>query len=375
MPLQLPHPDSAIHLYRHLLREATYVPPYCRSWVTERIRSKFRDERRPNIHKAHQSLRYLRSANSGHINRTRHLCFLASGRLGKRRRLLASSSLAKKPAEDSETLEKTPLFPPATANGKGINAAASGSNRKPHPDEPLIESWLDNWNVEKIKAVAGAQVRSPNTDWPKQMRKTYDPASALPKKNAWGKPFKPQVIKRKEQKHYAKVLSDLMPPVPQGEWDLLQALSLGEAEAKIFDVPTRRPIATTPVAAPNSSKNTVHEWNWEAYVTKPVRAVERGNSRVYKSLSGAHDTDPRGQGRPIGVKSFKPRRLRRSVYSRVWEATPVVEKVKGKGKFQVTFGAARRVLSPAATSDLQFFSGVDAQGARASGTKVHREKV
>ncbi|KAK7926877.1 hypothetical protein PG985_003875 [Apiospora marii] len=374
MPSRLPHPDSAIHLYRHLLREATYVPPYCRPWVTEVIRSKFRDDRRPNIHKAHQSLRYLRSANSGHLDRTRRLCFLASGRLGKRRRLLASSSLGKEPAESSEALELKPLFPPATTNGKETTAAASGSNRKPQPDDTLIESWLDNWDVEKIKAIAGAQVRSPNTNWPKQMRKTYDPASALPKMNAWGKPFKPQTTKRKEQKHYARVLADLMPPVPQGEWDLLQDLSMGQAEAKMFDVPTRRPIATMPVAVPNSSANTAHEWNWEAYATKPVRAVERGNSRVFKSLSGAHDTDPRGQGRPIGVKSFKPRRLRRSIYSRVWEATPILQKSKGKGKFQVTFGAARRELSPATTSDLQFFSGVDVQGARPGGTKAHKGK-
>lgn len=373
MPFQLPHPDSAIHLYRHLLREATYVPPYCRPWVTERIRSKFRDTRRPNIHKAHQSLRYLRSANAGHINRTLHLCFLASGRLGKRRRQLASSFLAKEPAENSDALEEQkPLFPPAPANGKGTTAAAGGSNRTPRPDELLIESWLNNWDVEKIKGLAGAQVRSPNTNWPKQMRKTYDPASFLPKKNAWGNAFKPEVVKRKEQKHYARILADLMPPVPQGEWDLLQALSLGKAETTMFDVPTRRPVATAPVAVPNSSTSTVREWNWEAYVTKPVRAVERGNSRVYKSLSGAHDTDPRGQGRPIGVKSFKPRRLRRSVYSRVWEATPILEKAKGKGRFQVTFGAARRELSPATTSDLQFFSGVDKKGACASGTEAHK---
>ncbi|KAK8128680.1 hypothetical protein PG984_009788 [Apiospora sp. TS-2023a] len=363
MPIQLPHPDSAIHLYRHLLREATYVPPYCRPWVTERIRSKFRDNRRPNIHKAHQSLRYLRSANAGHIGRTIHLCFLASGRLGKRRRQLASSFLAKEPAEDSEALEQKPLFPSTTANG---------SNHKPQPEDSLIESWLDNWDVEKIKAIARAQVQSPNTNWPKQMRKKYDPASVLPKTNAWGNPFKPKVIKRKEQKHYANVLADVMPPVPQGEWDLLQALSSGQAETKMFDVPTRRAVATTPVAVPNFPTNTIREWNWEAYVTKPVRAVERANSRVYKSLSGAHDTDPRGQGRPIGVKLFKPRRLRRSVYSRVWEATPILEKAKGKGKPQVTFGAARRELSPATTSDLQFFSGVDQKGVRASGIKAHK---
>ncbi|KAK8080822.1 hypothetical protein PG997_008640 [Apiospora hydei] len=301
MPPQLPHPDTTIHLYRHLLREATYVPPYCRPWVTERIRSKFRDDRRPNIHKAHQSLRYLRSANAGHVNRMLHLCFLASGRLGKRRRQLADFYLAKDPV---------------------------------------------------------------------QMRKTYDPALVLPKENVWGRPFTPKVMRRKEQKHYAKLLADLMPPVPQGEWDLLQALSLGQAETDMFNVPSRRTVATTPVASQDSATNTAQEWNWEAYVTKPVRAVERGNSRVFKSLSGACDSDPRGQGKPIGVKAFSPRRLRRSIYGRVWEASPILTKTKGK--FQVTFGGARRELSPATNSDLQFFSGVDEQGASPKGPVAHK---
>ncbi|KAK8052238.1 hypothetical protein PG993_003623 [Apiospora rasikravindrae] len=362
MPFQLPHPDTAIHLYRHLLREATYVPPYCRPWVTERIRSKFRDDRRPNIHKAHQSLRYLRSANAGHVDRTLHLCFLASGRLGKRRRQLASSYLAKDPAVDSDALHQKPLLP---------TEKDTSSNRKPRPEEPPIQSWLDNWDIHKIKAVAGAQVRN-TTNLPKQMRKTYDPALVLPTENAWGRPFKPKLAKRKEQKHYAKLLADLMPPVPQGEWDLLQALSLGQAETDMFNVPSRRTVATTPVTTQDSPTITAPEWNWEAYVTKPVRAVERGNSRAFKSLSGACDSDPRGQGRPIGVKIFNPRRLRRSIYGRVWEASPTLTKAKGKGKFQVTFGGARRELSPATTSDLQFFSGVDKQGAPTKITEPHK---
>ncbi|KAK7955953.1 uncharacterized protein PG986_005175 [Apiospora aurea] len=361
MPPQLPHPDTVIHLYRHLLREATYVPPYCRPWVTERIRSKFRDNRRPNIHKAHQSLRYLRSANAGHVSRTLHLCFLASGRLGKRRRQLADLYLAKEPVVDSDALEQKPLFP---------TAKDTGSSRKHRPEEPPIQSWLDNWDVQKIKAIAGAQVRNPSINWPKQMRKTYDPAFVLPKENAWGRPFTPKVMKRKEQKHYAKLLADLMPPVPQGEWDLLQALSLGQAETDMFNVPSRRTVATTPVASQDSATNTAPEWNWEAYVTKPVRAVERGNSRVFKSLSGACDSDPRGQGKPIGVKAFSPRRLRRSIYGRVWEASPIL--TKAKGKFQVTFGGARRELSPVTNSDLQFFSGVDEKGASPKGPVAHK---
>ncbi|KAK8042888.1 hypothetical protein PG994_013371 [Apiospora phragmitis] len=355
MSIRLPHPDSAIHLYRHLLREATYVPPYCRPWLTERIKRRFRDWRRPNLHEAHQSLRFLRSANSGHINRTLHLCFLASGRLGKRKRQLATSFFKKDPAEDSDALAKRPLFSTATA-------APNRSNRKPRPEEAPVLTWLNNWDIDKVMAVAGAQVRNSQTNFPKQMRKTIDPARVLPKVNAWGQVFKPRLVGRKLQKHYAKLLADLMPPMPQGEWDLLQDLSLGQAEPEMFNVPTRRTVATTPVATQDSSTDTTPEWNWEEYVTKPVRTVERSNSRAIKSLSGACDSDPRGQGRPIGVKSFSPRRLRRSIYNRVWEASPILTYAKGKEKFKVTFGGTRRELSPATTSDLQFFSGVDTKG-------------
>ncbi|KAK8867671.1 hypothetical protein PGQ11_006249 [Apiospora arundinis] len=374
MPFQLPHPDSAIHLYRRLLREATYVAPLCRPWVTDRIRTKFRDERRPSLKEAHRSLRFLQSANSGHINRMLHLCFLATGRLGKRRRQLASSALAKDPAVDSDALKLNSLFATTTPDYKTKKTATGNSNRKKHQsyEEPAPPGWLDKWDVDKIKAVAEAQVRSSNTNWPKQMRKSIDPAKVLPKENAWGRPFKPKLMKRKEQKHYAKILADLMPPLPQGEWDMLKDLSFGQAETKMFDIPSRRTMATTPVATQGSKADTDREWNWGAYVTKPVRAVERGSSRKFKSLSGTADSDPRGPGRPIGVKSFKPRRLRRSIYARVWEATPTLWK-NPNGKIQVTFGQARRELSPASTSDLQFFSGVDTRGAPASSTDVHKK--
>lgn len=281
---------------------------------------------------------------------------------------MASSSLAKEPAVDSDALDKKPLFP-STADDRKTNTASSKSMRNQH--RPAPPGWIDNWDVNKIRAIAEAQVRSSTNDWPKQMRKSIDPARVLPKENAWGRPFTPKVVKRKEQKHFARILADLMPPLPRGEWDLLESLSLGRAETKIFEIPSRRTMATPPVASQESTKDTNPEWDWAAYATKPVRAVERSNSRTIKSLSGASDEDPRSQGRPIGVKHFGRRRLRRSIYSRVWETSPILE-TSAKEKIQVTFGKAHRELSPAAATDLQFFMGVDDEGAPASDTKLHK---
>lgn len=110
MPLQIPHPDSLLHLYRHVLREVTYLPPFCRSWVRDTVQAKFRDHRRPSVKRAHHALRFLRSANSGHYDRMRHLFYLATGRKGKRYRELSRTNLAKEPPPNSDALHEDPLF-------------------------------------------------------------------------------------------------------------------------------------------------------------------------------------------------------------------------------------------------------------------------
>ncbi|OTB03891.1 hypothetical protein M426DRAFT_170814 [Hypoxylon sp. CI-4A] len=340
MPLQIPHPNSPLHLYRHLLREATYLPPLCRPWITQRIQARFRDCRHkdpePYIKDAHHQLRYLRSANAGHVTRMLRLCFLATGRVGKRRRLLGASELSSEPPKSSAELDqKTRL----------------ANDKYGQPD------WLDNWAVDKVRAIAFSQVEQ-GINWPHQMRRLIDPKMVIPTENCFGRPLTAKLTRNKLKKHWVTVIRQLLPPLPRSEWDQLGVLARGEADAEHYKIPARRPVAQSHLLTSDDQTPT-----WTDFVTTPVRSMERGNSRKMKSLSGDEDEDPRGHGRPTGIRVLGPRRLRRGIYGRVWEASPIVSKYPQSGKWHVTWGKREQTISPPGKRGLQFFQGIDQTGA------------
>ncbi|ORY70479.1 uncharacterized protein BCR38DRAFT_328267, partial [Pseudomassariella vexata] len=362
-PLRIPHPDAPLHLYRHLLREATYVSPICRPWTTDRIKARFRNPRsrfvkepKGDIKKAHKALRFLRAANAGHVERMVMLCYLATGRHGKRRRELSASYLAKEPPVDSSSLEELTTSRNVTSD-KQSRRLKGTEKRFSHPD------WLDNWSTDKMKALAESQYANQQNDWPHQMRRLFDPRKHLPTENCWGQPFNPKLARRKLAKHYVQLLKSLIPPLPQGEWDQLKQLTLGEAEASMFDIPSRRPVAT-PMSSPNGSskpddgKNTLldRHWDWARYATRSIRHIEVGNSRNKRVLSGGVDENPRGQGHPIGVRAFKPRSLRRNIYGKVWLASPTMKK-RPNGTWNITWGNVSPKFTQPSKNDLSFFKG------------------
>ena len=81
-----------------------------------------------------------------------------------------------------------------------------------------------------------------------------------------------------------------------------------------------------------------------------------------KSLTGALDQDPRGQGRPIGVRTLGSRVLRRGVYSRIFECSASMTEVPESGKWKVQWGSSEIRLSKPAAAELRFFEGVDKEG-------------
>ncbi|KAI1405003.1 hypothetical protein F4819DRAFT_494420 [Hypoxylon fuscum] len=341
MPLQISHPNTPLHLYRHLLREATYLPPLCRPWITYRIQARFRDCRhqehpKPYIKDAHHHLRYLRSANTGHVQRMLRLCYLAMGRAGKRRRLLGAAELASLPPSSSAELDER-------------TKVVAGKRRGP--------DWLDNWSVEKVQAIAFSQSGKQGKSLPYQMRKSVDPLRVLPKENCFGRPLSEKLARNKLKKHWVSVLQQLLPPLPRGEWDQLGAMTRGEADAQHYELPMRRSVAQSPSIGSDTIRPA-----WIGFVTKSVRSMERRNSRKMKSLSGGEDEDPRGHGRPIGVRVLGRRRLRRSIYGRLWEASPIMDKNPRSGKWSVTWGDNEKIISRPGKKDLQFFQGVDKAG-------------
>ncbi|KAI1420022.1 hypothetical protein F5Y12DRAFT_165653 [Xylaria sp. FL1777] len=358
MPLQIPHPQTTLHIYRHLLRESTYLPALCRPWITSRVQQRFRDCRhtnppKPHVTQAHSSLRYLRSANAGNIKRLEHLCLMATGRVGKRRRILATSQLGQPPPADTAQLERCRVDH-VLASSPSSRTPGTATAAAPHRHD-----WLDNWSLDMISALARSQIAQQARDWPHHMRRLLDTKYITSGTNCFGRPFRPKLVRNKLKKHWASVLKQLLPPLPRGEWDHLASLAHGEASADEFRTPRRRPVARS---VQDSSPDSVSEqWDWSQHVLKPARVIERGNSRQQKTLTGKEDQDPRGHGRPIGVKVISPRRLQR-IYGRIWTMSPLLQKSPGKQKWSVSWGSNERKISAPSPRNLSFFQGIANNG-------------
>ncbi|KAI1109098.1 hypothetical protein F5Y14DRAFT_44099 [Nemania sp. NC0429] len=363
MPLQIPHPTTPLHLYRHLLRESTYLPALCRPWIASRIKDRFRDRRyrkpaTPYVKQAYTSLRYLRSANAGHIGRLERLCFMATGRVGKRRRILATTQLAAPPPADTAEAEQSRIetVPQSAPSDHPVDAAA---HSHPAASPWKKRDWLENWSLDMISALARSQVAQQASNWPQSMRRTLDTKKIERGTNVFGRPYNPKLLRNKLKKHWAGVLHQLLPPLPQGEWDHLASLVHGDANADELTIPRRRPVAR-PVRHSNHDLAN-EQWDWSQHVLKPARVIERGSNRRQKSLTGNEDQDPRGHGRPIGVRVIGSRKLQR-IYGRIWNMSPIIKEGSGAKKWSVSWGENEQRISAPFKSDLSFFKGVTTDG-------------
>lgn len=342
-----------LHLYRHLLREASYLPPVCRERIEPRIRLLFRRNRREpeptrRLRGALHGLRNLRAANVGDIDRMRRVLMLTFGRIGWRRHeLLAELHRAEQP-DNSAQLEAQ------------LKETPAGTTR----------DWLDSWDKEALltlaKSQAGRNLRS--SPRPHPVLKKLDPRKAVPPINVWGKPFSEKPARAKEKKWWKQVENRILPPLPRSEWDLLKQLATGQAGPQWAVPPRRASAAAARLAAPSASEATgIEAWEWEKYATAPIRVVERPNARRFRLPSQPGAPPPPGSpfdGPAIGFHNYTPRTWRR-LYGEVWRLSSVVEKTPGRpaSSWTITWGGTHwRPLAPSA-ADLEFFEGVDRNGA------------
>ncbi|KXJ89155.1 hypothetical protein Micbo1qcDRAFT_213521 [Microdochium bolleyi] len=396
MPPPIPHPETALHLYRHLLREATYLPALCRPWISDRIKTRYRDCREAEsaradtyTRQAHGDLRYLRSATAGHVDRLLHLCYLATGRVGKRRRLLAKSGLARDPPASTASLEGESFLPDVSEDSKHKN----GKENEPDRSEPALTQrehtrkkrdrhsrktdlppdWLDNWAVDKLTALARSQAdkKLPHTIT-HDMRRTWDPEKNMSRENSWGLPIQARTERSRLRLGWARNFKALLPPLPRSEWESLEGLVNGRGRPEDYRLPRRRPVAKSTVVG-DSGKD-MHSSSpgpgitWQDIINTPVRRLQHGSSRKMKSLTGLDemDQDPRGPGRPEGLRTLGGRKMRRMLYQPVWMASLTMEKHAVSGNFKVKWGQVSPTISSAAGKELPFFDGVETSGGRKS---------
>ncbi|TPX18972.1 uncharacterized protein E0L32_011365 [Thyridium curvatum] len=391
-PTRLLDPQNPVHLYRHLLREASYLPPVCRPYISGRISASFRRHRRPNLvpsstmpsatpeqlnavrtkrrlREGNHSLRVLRAANLGDLSRMRRVLLLSAGRLGRRRHELLQPWLKAEPPADADALEASmqqqqqrdkKSREALESNGEGDKDVGKKGRRKGE----RRRDWLDAIDTDKLLAFALSQAhhRMPNVGRPVLKASQLDPSRAVPAVNVWDRPFPAHTARTKVKRWWRLLINRVVPPVGKGEFDLWRDLAEGRKEGSPeWSLPARR----SPAAAEQVAEQE-HEarWKWEDVVTKPVRMLERPRARKFKALDGDIGVD--GAGPAIGVHKMT-NRLWRRLYRQVWEAMATMDKMPAqegkKRRWDIVWGGAAKAFTlPSPPPHTAFFEGVDAKG-------------
>jgi len=323
-PLRIPKPQTPLHLYRHLLRESSYLPPPARPFIDKQIKDRFARDRNDvdersakRIRQAHHDLRYLRAANAGDMTRMQRVLLRAFGRLGRRRRELMSRVLVRDAPTDTDEL----------ARQAADAAAIASENRR--------IDWLDSWDIDKLRRYANSQVQAGLTNSPRPQIATHQtqPAKVIPAENSWGRPLAPKLYRTKLKKMWAAVADKCMPPLPRKEWETLKAIAEGTVQGGWLP-PPRRALARCMSGEGQGG----HGWDWQAYAVWPVAFVDRPANRRNKLLTGAvHDNTPTGDPQPIGCHKYTRRTWRRMM-SDVWRLTATMEKKPGGQHLDIRWG-------------------------------------
>jgi hypothetical protein len=362
-PLRIPNPQTPLHLYRHLLRETSYLPPLARPSVHKQLRDRFerdsgydQDKNPKHIRQAHHELRALRAANAGDMARMRRVLLRAFGRIGRRRRELVSHLVQRGPPSNSEELAK--YVEALTENHKNVD-------------------WLDEWDVEKLRTFARSQLQAGLNNSPKASITDNQtaPEKNLPAENAWGRPLPKKLARTKLKKMWKALADKIMPPLPKKEWEALKAISEGTVQGPWLP-PPRRPLARG--MSENAQLQDGQGWDWQSYAIKPVAVVDLPTNRKNKLLSGAvDDNTPTGDPPPVGCHKYTPRAWRRMLGA-VWQlSATMTKKPEGDGSY-ITWGKLRHQPLSANAANMEFFTDfpvVEAPNTEDKGRRSRKRKL
>lgn len=372
LPASLP----PLHLYRHLLREVSYLPPAFRPTLAAMARDRYRRHRddaprtAAHLSRGRNALRSLRAANSGDQAIMAKLVAKGFGRSGPRRRELLSRFV--KPQGPSDTKQLGKLLGEERAT-----ATATEADSKPATSPPLADDsptggrgksktkvkngFYDKWDQEKLLQLLRSQQRQQAesrgaTSWRVSPVKNANPDQFVPERNIWGHAPAENVVRAKRARWWRLSAEKLMPPLGSGEWQLLARLSKGAQEEPEWAVPERR----TPGVSLDGADDGSAGWDWKAYASRPATIVERPRSLPHYRRTGQKD---RG---PYGGRECKPRlsaRWFRRVYNRTWQVTPKMDQDAASLRYSFAWGGSGQwAVPPATEAQRDIFEGVDSKG-------------
>jgi len=346
-PLQIPHPTTTLHLYRHLLREASYLPSVVRPHIDRQIKTRFDVNREiydPSTHirQAHHDLRYLRAANAGDLSRMSRVLCWATGRIGRRRRHLIDKLVLPERA-------RPPKIGGSEDLQQYIDAAVAKKAAKAKTQE-LDRDFLDRWDLDKIRALARSQIQAGIKNSPRaDLAKAMNPEGGIPKLDVWGEPLSERRVRTKRKINWKTLVDRLLPPLPRDEWEMLGSIARGKTHVT---VPPRRRLARSASGEQDSGR----PWNWQAYATRSVASVDEQMNRRNKLLSGLVDEHSPQEAPPVNCHHYTPRLWQR-LFMKVWEMTAVMDAKVGGPGWDIVWGGARFQVPAATTAHAELFEG------------------
>ncbi|KAM0284024.1 hypothetical protein ACHAQH_002219 [Verticillium albo-atrum] len=344
--LPLSRPVHPLHLYRHLLREASYLPELCRPHVNHRIRERFRTTRdnfksfkwtgkpgetlenaaretkrrtKAALWEGSRHLGRLRAANSGDAARMQRILRLAFGRLGKRRRELMAGLLHQDPPSDTAALE---------ARLSKLDLAREVADKsKTGKKEPLLKPRTpDHWDTENLLRYIQSQKRhqdhSTPAVWPKNPLANTTPERGLSQlRTILDQPMPERRLRIKREVWWKTAAERLMPPLAKTEWDLLAQAARGELPVEQYKTLPRRPVAQTKDLETEQSRKS---WAWNPYAEKPAFMVERPRAGRNVRLADHPEVGPYGTNPQSRIRPLASRQLRRQ-YMQLWESSSFAE--------------------------------------------------
>ncbi|PHH60018.1 hypothetical protein CDD81_2186 [Ophiocordyceps australis] len=369
MPVHL----SVAQLYRHLLRECSYLPPACRPTIAAAVKDRFDRNRVFDFRRVHhikvgrRALRALRSANSGDKDAMTKVMLLAFGRMGFRRREIIAEFVKSEGPQNTEALEAALT----KSDGSSCDSAEHGSMGDSAEHGSLGDSpkrkrkkghHVDKWDKEKVVQIATSQKRQQGltkltTSWVSAIYKGLSLDADVPVKTIWDKPPCASLVKTKMDSALIRMGDKAMAPLPKGEWDLLGRLSRGAQLEAEWAIPQRR-LAAKPLTdqdqevAPGSL-------DWIAHAMKPAAVAEKERKPSLERRYGLRDHGPHAPS--LHSSEISPRWFQRA-YNRVWQMTPTTQQDPNTLKNSFKWGLPISKLVPPSKIQLQFFKGVNEKG-------------
>jgi hypothetical protein len=289
----------------------------------QRKNEAFHDRLLRKQHEAKLALGKLIRANQGERDCLLRVLLMVHGRIGKRRHELMQPLLPVKEVTPDTAVEgEESISPEPDEKLGGQNEEATDFEEYTSTEIPtntrsrkrmLGQSDGRRHRLDltpQLRALLVSQMRTAPPTLTRSNPRRIDPH--IPDLNSWLRPMPQKRIKNMKLKHYAQLLSRVLPPVPVEEWERLRDLASGKSA--IEHLPARR---SSPSIEGKNGKASSDEDALEMVVMRGKVSKKAFENRNAHTLS--------------------PRFMRR-LYAEVFGQCPVMELENSTGRWNVRWG-------------------------------------